>query len=532
MAEEDDQEPGDPRDRLRQQSAHWLILPDLLNHFPDYAQGDRARVIAELNIMFPDGIEAAKQAALDLLGAVGVDADRLAKAGRSPSKHNLFLPLTLAELDTLKARKEQEEQQARKALEERKKRAQPGRAPRPDPFPIYKIWADQALQPFAGKALRTIKADACLATFGSHGRDIVVAVADSGIDGTHRHFARYRNLEDLPDGLKHCDFTDDIRSFAGTALVDEYGHGTHVAGIVAGCFTAKKEGDITIVREEQIVAADRPGANSATRPTVTGNKAEMELRGVAPEAKLLSLKVLDAKGSGYASNLIAALEYVFDLNDSGRKTKVHCLNLSLGYPFEAAWYAAGQSPLCVAVTRLVRSGVVVVAAAGNDGSVLLQPEGASRAKRIGLSQSINDPGNAEAAITVGSTHGESPHLYGVSYFSSRGPTADGRMKPDLLAPGERILSCSPASAVEPTIRENTDARIEPGAVYYREESGTSMAAPHVAGAVAAFLSVQNEFIGRPEEVKKVFMNTCTDLGRTREFQGAGLIDMMRAIQSV
>jgi subtilisin family serine protease len=532
MADEGDMKPGDPRDKLRQQSAHWLILPDLLNHFADHAQGDRARVIVELDIMFPDGIEAAKNAALDLLEQVGVDADRLNKANRSPSKHNLFLSLKQEELNALKERKEREEQKARTEQAERKQSARPERAHRTDPFPIYKIWADQALQPFAGKALRTIKADACLATFGSHGRDIVVAVADSGIDGKHAHFARFRNLQDLPDGLKHCDFTDDVRSFEGTALVDEYGHGTHVAGIVAGCFTAAEEGDITIVREEQIVSADKPGANSATKPTATGNKAPMELRGVAPEAKLVSLKVLDAKGSGYASNLIAALEYVFDLNDSGRKTKVHCLNLSLGYPFEAAWYAAGQSPLCVAVTRLVRSGVVVVAAAGNDGSVLLQPEGASRAKRIGLAQSINDPGNAEAAITVGSTHGESPHLYGVSHFSSRGPTADGRMKPDLLAPGERILSCSPASAVEPMIRENTDTRIELDAVYYREESGTSMAAPHVAGAVAAFLSVQNEFIGRPEEVKKVFMSTCTDLGRTREFQGAGLIDMMRAIQSV
>lgn len=528
---------GDQRDILRQQSAHWLVLPELIDHFADYAKNNRARVIAELNIMYPDGIEHAKAAALVELEAIGVDRERVSGAAHSPSKLNLFISLSLEELQALKKRKEEADKEVRKTednqddqkeLEQQETPASRKSRKPPTPFPIYKIWADQPLQPYAGKALRTIKADACLVTFGSHGRDIVVAVADSGIDRDHPHFTKFKNLEDLPDGIKHCDFTKDVKTIGGTALVDEFGHGTHVAGIIAGCYSAQDAGDITIVREEQVIS----GANSATIPNAVENKAAMELRGVAPEAKLLSLKVLDANGGGYASNLIAALEYVFELNDSGRKTKVHCLNLSLGYPFDAAWYAAGQSPLCVAVTRLTRSGVVVVAAAGNDGSVLLQPEGAAKAKRFGLGQSINDPGNAEAAITVGSTHAESPHLYGVSYFSSRGPTADGRMKPDMLAPGERILSCSPASAAEKTIREKTDTQIKPGTIYYREESGTSMAAPHVAGAVAAFLSVQSEFIGRPEEVKKVFMNTCTDLGRTREFQGAGLIDMMRAIQSV
>ncbi|GEO01576.1 peptidase S8 [Novosphingobium sediminis] len=511
MAEEGNAESGDFRDKLRRQSAHWLVLPELFEHFEDYAQDGRVRVIAELNIMFKGGLEAARAAALAVLAAANIDSKRLRQARQTPSKLNLFLSLTLAELRTLDQLK---------------------RGRRPDPFPIYKVWADQKLKPFAGKPLRTIKADACLATFNAHGRDIVVAVADSGIDGRHAHFVQYKNLENLPDGLRHCDFSKDGKSHGRSALRDEYGHGTHVAGIIAGSYMAQGEGAVTILRQEHIEDSEHLGDEGETQTIAEHNKSPIELRGVAPEAKLLSLKVLDADGSGYASNLIAALEYVFDLNDSGRKTKVHCLNLSLGYPFEAAWYAAGQSPVCVAVTRLVRSGVVVVAAAGNDGSIMLQPEGAGRAKRIGLAQSINDPGNAEAAITVGSTHGESPHLYGVSYFSSRGPTADGRMKPDLLAPGERILSCSPRSAVERQVRTAPGTRITAESICYREESGTSMAAPHVAGAVAAFLSVQNEFIGRPEEVKKVFMDTCTDLGRTREFQGAGLIDMMRAIQSV
>ena len=61
---------------------------------------------------------------------------------------------------------------------------------------------------------------------------------------------------------------------------------------------------------------------------------------------------------------------------------------------------------------------------------------------------INDPGNAELAITVGSTHRDMPHIYGVSYFSSKGPTGDGRIKPDLVAPGEKIISCAVGDATE------------------------------------------------------------------------------------
>jgi subtilisin family serine protease len=141
----------------------------------------------------------------------------------------------------------------------------------------------------------------------------------------------------------------------------------------------------------------------------------------------------------------------------------------------------------------------------------------------GLDLTVDDPGNAELAITVGSTHRDMPHLYGVSYFSSKGPTGDGRMKPDLLAPGEKILSCEAAGP--PARRGKREAR-------YVEKSGTSMAAPHVSGVIAAFLSIRKEFVQRPEEVKRIFLSSATDLGRARDFQGHGLVDLMRAIQSV
>jgi serine protease AprX len=67
---------------------------------------------------------------------------------------------------------------------------------------------------------------------------------------------------------------------------------------------------------------------------------------------------------------------------------------------------------------------------------------------------------------------------------------------------------------------------------YLEESGTSMAAPHVSGVIAAFLSIRREFIGRPEEVKRIFLQNATSLGRERYFEGNGLVDLMRAIQAV
>ena len=176
------------------------------------------------------------------------------------------------------------------------------------------------------------------------------------------------------------------------------------------------------------------------------------------------------------------------------------------------------------VDQLVRSGVVVVVASGNTGYGWNQ-DYRKGAVAAGLDLTINDPGNADLAITVGSTHRDMPHVYGVSYFSSKGPTGDGRLKPDLVAPGEKILSCAAG-------KKRQDAMDKVGDIAYVEDSGTSMAAPHVSGVIAAFLSIRREFIGKPEAVKKIFLDTATDLRRDTNFQGRGLVDLMRAIQSV
>jgi hypothetical protein len=386
---------------------------------------------------------------------------------------------------------------------------------------IHRVWLDQELKSFVYESSRTIKCDAARAAFNCSGEGIVWAVADTGVSGEHPHFKRHGNLA-LPDGLHHRDFMGELTTELSqeAALVDRVGHGTHVAGIIAG-ESVKAGGEPPrsgfTVPEIMISQKVRENENSI-RKDVQEASDRTEVSGVAQRCKILSLKVLDDAEIGQTSRLLAAIGYVRLVNGSARNLKIHGLNLSLGYPFDPEIYAAGQSPLCSEVNRLVKSGVVVVAAAGNGGYGQVTTLN-GRTERAAHGSTISDPGNAEEAITVGSTHRDMPHTYGVSYFSAKGPTADGRMKPDLVAPGERIVSCSVEGG-------------QNGSANYEERSGTSMAAPHVSGAIAAFLSVRREFRGRPELVKALLLANATDLKRQPEFQGAGMLDLMRTLQAV
>ena len=387
---------------------------------------------------------------------------------------------------------------------------------------IFRIWPDFPIGKLTIKSVSTVKADAARVAFSALGADIVWAVVDSGIDGKHPHFARHGNVT-LDEPLVHRDFTDP----KGDPLTDEFGHGTHVAGIIAGALSK----DPAPAPGTGPVAAAAPEIRAVSRHRDESGEVTYEvmsldaISGMAPRCRLVSLKVLDANGQGEVSSLIAAIEHIQRVNDYGRRLRIHGVNLSVGYEFEPEWFACGQSPLCVEVDLLVRTGVVVVVAAGNTGYGYNQDAFKGTAVPAGLDLTINDPGNADLAITVGSTHREMPHVYGVSYFSSKGPTGDGRMKPDLVAPGEKILSCGAGQAL-------AEAKEKAGDCQYVEDSGTSMAAPHVSGVIAAFLSVRREFIGRPEDVKEIFLNSATDLKRAPTFQGHGLVDLMRAIQSV
>ncbi|MFO1209231.1 MAG: S8 family peptidase [Amaricoccus sp.] len=380
---------------------------------------------------------------------------------------------------------------------------------------VYKIWRDSPIEPTVYVSSRTVKSDAARVAFKSGGRGVVWAVADTGIR-RHPHFLKYGNL-DLSDGLRHWDFTQksqDPKASADGALTDTVGHGTHVAGIIAGATVAEKGRRKQDRRTIRITRMQRSNEQLPPEDIVPPS----EIVSLAPECKLLSLKVLANRDGGQVSRVLAAIGYIQLLNGYGRHLKVHGVNISLGYQVDPASYGAGQSPLCREVDRLVKSGVVVVVAAGNGGSSPQQTEGV--VVQTSNVSSIADPGNAELAITVGSTHRDRPLTYGVSFFSAKGPTSDGRMKPDVVAPGELIVSCSIDDPGDPTV------------ALFREDTGTSMAAPHVSGAVAAFLSVRREFQGRPEEVKALFMGNATSLGRRPEYQGAGLIDLMRTLQAV
>jgi len=387
------------------------------------------------------------------------------------------------------------------------------------PRAIYQIWEDFPVYPLIYGSVSTIKADAGRAAFRAEGSGIVWAVIDSGIQGDHAHFRWHGNLKGQVMAW-HRDFSGE-----DDPLVDGFGHGTHVAGIIAGEVPAGKKAEHPkIVAYTRMLKSD----GDQTEREVTYERLKLaSICGMAPKTQLVSLKVIGANEQGAVSNIIAALAHIQTINANGRYLRIHGVNLSVGYAFDPEWFACGQSQLCVEVNRLVRSGVVVVVAAGNTGYGTVATE-FNAARKTGLAQSINDPGNADGAITVGSTHRTMPHVYGVSFFSSKGPTGDGRLKPDLVAPGEKVVSCA-AGKLRRQIAEKLEASVDPN---YIEHTGTSMAAPHVSGAAAALLSVKREFIGLPERVKEIFVATAIDLRRERHFQGAGLIDLMRAIQSV
>jgi subtilisin family serine protease len=413
---------------------------------------------------------------------------------------------------------------------------------------IYSVSLNRQAAPTVSRSTLAVKADAARRLFAIDCSELVWAVIDSGIDARHPAFGvrergqaaevaalkpnesrvkgtydfngldmlldpvdreelprRLRQRLEAPGGDELRRHLDDLYRNVDNGRPLDWGilapllevphdasyeppvndHGTHVAGILAGDWRTY---------DSQSAGFDK------------------HLTGMCPDLRLYDLRVLDHTGRGDEFAVMAALQLVRHLNTSNDFMAVHGVNLSLSIPHDVSNYACGRTPVCDECEHVVRAGIVVVAAAGNQGyRKLPSPEGGMM--ELYSSSSITDPGNADQVITVGATHRYRPHMYGVSYFSSRGPTGDGRVKPDLVAPGEKIAAPIPNEG-------------------YGVKDGTSMAAPHVSGAAALLMARHNELVGRPARVKQILCSTATDLGRERYFQGAGMLDVLRALQSI
>lgn len=359
-----------------------------------------------------------------------------------------------------------------------------------DELQIERVWRDAEKRALICASTHTIQARPANLGYQATGLNVGWAVLDTGIRADHPHFRELRNVVKQWDCTKPGAPVAYTPNQAGFDTLDGNGHGTHVAGIIAGKYP---------------------------KPLPVGDE-RLEFQGMAPMARLYGFKVLDDNGNGQDSWIIKALDQVARINEEAGELVIHGLNLSLGGGFDPSVYGCGHTPLCQELRRLWNQGVLVCLAAGNEGYTVLRSEDGDVAANMDLS--IGDPANLDEAIAVGSIHKSNPHTYGVSYFSSRGPTADGRRKPDLVAPGEQILSCYHAFSHQ----------AEPGVdSLYVQMSGTSMATPHVSGLLAAFLSVRREFIGYPDRVKEILLTNCTDLRRDPYIQGAGMPNLIRML---
>ena len=261
------------------------------------------------------------------------------------------------------------------------------------------------------------------------GKGVGVAVLDTGI-------------------FPHVDFDSRIWAFQDfvnkrTVPYDDCGHGTHVMGILGG----------------------------------SGKASGGKCRGIAPGCGLIALKVLDDKGNGSQDTVIRALDWI----QENRETyKIRIVNISVG-----TTERFGHERLIQAVEDAWDSGLVVVAAAGNQGP----GQG-----------SITAPGSSKKIITVGS----SDMLFQNQGISGRGPTKECVSKPDIVAPGNEILSCSNKISGFP----------------YTRKSGTSMSTPRVSGGIALLLEKDPAYTNL--EIKKRLKRTAKNLGYSHNLQGWGL----------
>jgi serine protease AprX len=343
-------------------------------------------------------------------------------------------------------------------------------------------------RPTAGELNRvavTVGARAVQQSYGYRGAGVGVAVIDSGITSWHADlsYLGWSSLVQTSNGQRVAAFVDLVNG--RTAPYDDNGHGTHVSGIISG-----------------------NGIGSF------GARA-----GVAPDAHIVSLKVLDAEGRGVISNVIAALEWVLR-NRAAYNLRV--VNLSVG---AAVTESYNTDPLTLAAKRAVDAGIVVVTAAGNLGR-----------NRLGQLQygAIAAPGNAPWVLTVGASSHEGTVSRSddvMADFSSRGPSAvDFEAKPDIVAPGVGTASLSdPLSLLYATKTSSLlSGSFWLGYKPYISLSGTSMSAPVVAGSVALMLQANPSLT--PNLVKAILEYTAqVNPGYNALTQGAGFLNTKGAV---
>jgi subtilisin family serine protease len=374
------------------------------------------------------------------------------------------------------------------------------------------------------RSTTTVKADLARAEFGATGEGIVWAVIAGGVDGAHPHFATFGNL-DLTTPLRHLDYST-LRHDLGKEQKKQYRRGNQN--------DINQDQFLTRDRYAVSVPVDAGNVGTAVAGIIAGRSTDPHgtlFQGFTDRAKILSIRVLDDKGSASELNLIAALRAIELTNQNAGRLLIHGAVIPLSFGWDARNFACGRSPICAEVDRLVNSGVVVVTSVGNRSFD-------SKHDRI-VEGGITDPGNSELALSVGSTHRSAPEIYGPSFFSCRGPTADGRIKPDLLAPGERVRVCVPPfRAPAPPDSDGSRRRKRDGQPAPRSHEGefihldgTEIAAAHVAGAAAVVLSAQPGLAGKPQELKDLLLRTAVDLRRDRTYQGHGLVDVLAAVKA-
>jgi serine protease AprX len=367
---------------------------------------------------------------------------------------------------------------------------------------VVRVSSDEAVQKTDAFTVGSSLAATAWTSYSDYGSGIGVAVLDTGVTA----------VPDFAPAASNRLINSVVFTTDETDTKDDCGHGTHVAGIIAGS-----------------------GQQS------TGKQYTQTYYGVAPKANLISVKVLDHTGSGTVSQVIAGLNWCVN-NQAANNIRV--INMSLGHP-------VGQSyttdPLCQAVEAAWHAGIVVVCASGNNGRLNATTAAGAPNGGYGTAYaSVECPGNDPSVITVGamkSTDGNRADDQ-IATYSGRGPSSfDFVVKPDLVAPGNKVVSTdNPGTSYlvstygsQVQILNSTYWTNHPGySANYYVLSGTSMATPVVSGAVALMLAQQPTL--SPDTVKARLMigaDKWTDPSGNADActYGAGYIDIPAAMQS-